>query len=329
MKDTGPRRIRGVRRILNAREGVVLLLFFLLALFLSVRTPTFLSAQNLSNVARSFSWIAVVVLGESVVILTGGIDLSVGATMALAGLIAALVLQGGHPVCLAVLAGLAAGMGVGYVNGTLVGRLDLPSYIVTLGTMSVARGIIFVLSRGWPVRNLPYTFRVLGQGYIYLNALMIPVPVLILLVLTLASAVLLNMTLLGRYIRLLGRSAPALHVSGIDIGGLKQFVYTFSGFMAAAGGLMMTARLGVAAPTAAVGYEIDIIAAAILGGGGLTTGKGTIWGVLIGAGLLHILRNGLVLMGVHPYWQTGIVGAMLLAAILVDSLPLKTGEQHG
>ncbi|NPA92002.1 MAG: ABC transporter permease [Chloroflexi bacterium] len=290
--------------------------------------PTFLSAQNILNVARSFSWIAVAAVGEGVVLLTGGIDLSVGSTMALAGVVAALLLQGGTPVAVAVFAGLAAGLLIGFVNGSLVGRMGLPPFIVTLGTMSVARGIVFGLTGGWPVRDLPWAFRVLGQGDLPFLGGRVPVPVLILAVLVLASSLLLNLTLLGRYIRLLPRAEPALHLSGVDIGGLKQFVYTFSGFMAAAGGLMMTARLGVAAPTAAVGYEIDIIAAAILGGASVAHRGWSLWGVLLGAGLLQVLRNGLVLMGVHPYWQTGVVGAMLLAAILIDYLVAR-GSQVG
>ncbi len=304
--------------LLGQREVLVLLLFLLLSTVLALRTPTFLSPQNLFNMARAFSWIAIVAVGESAVILTGGIDLSVGSVMALAGIVAGVAMHAGWSVVPAIALALTTGVAVGYANGVLVGRVGLPPFIVTLGTMSLARGVIFGLSGGWPARDFPPEFRVLGQGNVFVLGLAVPVPVIIMIVFVLISAFLLNMTVMGRYVRLLGRSEPALRVSGVSIESLKQFVYVFAAFTAAVGGILMTARLGVAAPTAAVGYEIDIIAAAILGGASLVHGGGNVWGVLLGAALLQVIRSGLVLLGVHPYWQTAFVGAILLVAIFID-----------
>lgn len=310
--------------LLGQRETLVFLLFVLLSIVLALRTPTFLSPQSLFNIARAFSWIAVVAVGESAVILTGGIDLSVGSVMALAGIVAGVTMQMGWPVILAVTAALAAGAAVGYVNGMLIGRVGLPSFIVTLGTMSLARGLVFGVSGGWPARNLPPEFCVLGQGSWLILGLSVPVPVVMMLIFVLFSAFFINLTVTGQYIRLLGRSGPALRVSGVAIESLKQFVYGFSGLTAALGGVLMTARLGVAAPTAAIGYEIDIITAAVLGGASLVHGKGNVWGVLLGAALLQVIRSGLVVLGVHPYWQTGIVGTILLVAILIDYMSQRS-----
>jgi ribose transport system permease protein len=208
---------------------------------------------------------------------------------------------------------------MGWVNGTVIGRLSLPPFIVTLGTMSIARGITLSLTGGWPVRNLPQGFRVLGQGDLPLDSWFLPIPVLFMLGLAALVSLLLNQTVLGGYIYTLGNSERALLVSGVNPVQIKILVYTLGGLLTAVGGLLMTARLGVAAPTAALGYELDIIAAAVIGGVSLFGGKGSILGVLLGAAFMQVLRNGLVLLGFHIYWQAMVIGAIILMAILLDS----------
>lgn len=309
---------RGWRALVGRQELVVFGLLLAVGAFLSSQTDTFLTNNNLFNVARAFSWIAIAAFGESMVIIIGGIDLSVGAVMALAGLITALCLQAGYSVPVAVLAGLLTGGLVGWINGMMVGRVKLPSFIVTLGTMSIARGVTFGLTGGWPVRNLPEGFRVLGQSDLPLAGLFLPLPVLFMLGLALLVSLLLGQTVLGRYIYTLGSSEQALIVSGVNVTQIKVLVYTLAGLLTATGGLLMTARLGVAAPTAAVGYELDIIAAAVIGGTSLFGGEGSILGVLLGAATMQILRNGLVLLGFPAYWQAAAIGAMILVAILLD-----------
>lgn len=306
------------RVLLSRQELVVLILLFIVGAFVSLQSNTFLTSNNLFNIARAFSWIAIAAFGESIVIIIGGIDLSVGAVMALAGLTSALCLQAGLPVSLAIMAGLMSGGVIGWVNGALVGRIKLPPFIVTLGTMSLARGLIFALTGGWPVRDLPSGFRLLGQYDLPFRAWFLPLPVLIMLGLTVLVSLLLGQTVLGRYIYALGSSERALLISGIETTQIKVLVYTLCGLLAATGGLLMTARLGVAAPTAAVGYELDIIAAAIIGGASLSGGKGSIVGVLLGAAMIQMLRNSLVLLGFPAYWQIGAIGAMILIAILID-----------
>jgi ribose transport system permease protein len=304
--------------LVERRYLFVLMLLLLVSTFLSLNTKTFLTSNNLFNVARACSWIAIAAFGESMVIIIGGVDLSVGAVMALAGLISALCLQAGLPIPLAILAGLLTGGVLGWLNSILVGRVKLPSYIITLGTMSIARGLAFGLTGGWPVRDLPANFGMLGVHNLPLGPWAIPLPVLIMLGLTLLVSLLLGQTVLGRYIYTLGSSERALLVSGVNVVQIKMLVYTLCGLLAAVGGVLMTARLGVAAPTAALGYELDIIAAAIIGGTSLFGGQGSMLGVLLGAVLMQITRNGLVLLGFPAYWQAVAIGAMILAAILLD-----------
>jgi ribose transport system permease protein len=313
------RSLRGIWRILiGRRETVVLVLLLVIGAFLSLRTDTFFTWNNLSNISRAFSWIAIAAFGESMIIIIGGIDLSVGAVMALAGLISALCLRAGLSVPLAVIVGLLTGGLVGWVNGTLVGRVRLPPFIVTLATMSIARGIAIGLTGGWPVRNLPQGFRVLGQHNLPLGALSLPLPALFMLGLAVLVSLLMGKTVLGNYIYTLASSERALLTSGVNVVQIKALVYTLCGMLTAVGGLLMTARLGVAAPTAAVGYELDIIAAAVIGGTSLFGGEGSILGVLLGAAVMQMLRNGLVLLGFSAYWQTAALGTMILAFILLD-----------
>jgi ribose transport system permease protein len=309
---------RGWRNLVNRQELVIFILLLVVGAYLSLRTTTFLTRNNLFNLARNFSWIAIVAFGESMVIIIGGIDLSVGAVMALAGLICALCLQAGYAAPWAVLAGLATGGLVGLVNGILVGRVRLPPFIVTLGTLSIARGITSGMAGGWPVRNLPSGFRFLGQADLALGPWLVPIPVIVMFCLALLVAFLLNSTVLGRYIFTLGSSERALVISGIGYTQVKILVYTLCGLLTAVGGLLMTARLGVAAPTAAVGYELDIIAAAVIGGTSLFGGEGSILGVLLGAAFMQVLRNGLVLLGFPAYWQSAAIGVMILVALLLD-----------
>ncbi len=306
------------RSLSSRRYFFVLMLLLGVGAFLNLNSNTFLTSNNLFNVLRACSWIAIAALGESMVIIIGGIDLSVGAVMALAGLITAMSLHAGLPVPLAIGAGLITGGVAGWVNGIIVGRVKLPPYIITLGTMSIARGLAFGLTGGWPVRDLSPGFNMLGVYNLSVGPWEIPWPVLFMLGLTVAVALLLDQTVLGRYIYALGGGEQALLVSGVNVVQIKVLVYTLCGLLAAVGGLLMTARLGVAAPTAALGYELDIIAAAIIGGTSPFGGEGGMFGVLLGAVLIQILRNGLVLLGFHGYWQVLAIGAMTLLAILLD-----------
>jgi ribose transport system permease protein len=306
---------------------VIFILLLAVGLFLSFRTDTFFTSKNLSNVSRAFSWIAIAAFGQSLVIIIGGIDLSVGAVMALAGLVSALSLQAGLSIPSAIAAGLLTGVLVGWVNGTVISRVKLPAFIVTLGTMSIVRGVIFGLTGGWPVRNLPEQFRALGQYDIPVGSWYLPLPVLVMLGLAVLVSLLLGRTVFGNYIYTLGSSERALRVSGVNSTYVRVLVYALCGMLAAVGGVLLTARLGVAAPTAALGYELDIIAAAIIGGASLFGGTGTIWGVLMGAAIMQMLRNGLVHLGIAAHWQAAAIGTMILIAIFLDYWRRRRGWQ--
>jgi ribose transport system permease protein len=286
--------------------------------FLGLRTDTFLTRNNLASLSRTFSWLAIVSLGESLVIIIGGIDLSVGATMALAGLVAARCMQIGLSVPLAILVGLLVGVVMGLINGTLVARVRLPPFIVTLGTMSIGRGIAYGLTKGWSITSLPESFLQFGQSDAGIGPLSVPVPLLITLGVALAMAVLLNYTVIGSDIYAMTSGEKALFVSGVNVVRLKVFVYTLCSVLAAIAGLMIVARLGVAAPAAAIGYEVDAVAAAVIGGTSLFGGVGSVMGVLLGAAITQMLYNGLVLLGYPSYWQTAAIGAMMLMSVLLD-----------
>lgn len=311
---------RGWGSLIRRQELVVFLLLLLFGIVLSFSTTTFFTSTNLMNVALGFSWYAIAAFGATMVIIVGGIDLSVGSVMALAGIVSALALQSGVPLPVALVLGALCGALVGLVNGLLVGRTGLPPFMVTLGTMGITRGIVLSLTSGAPVSDLPPAFRYLGQKDLLLGSISIPLPVVWMILLGLLVSLLLHRTVLGRYIYIVGRSERALLVAGIPPMKLKIIVYTLSGLLAALAGMIMTARLGVAAPLAANGYELDIIAAAVIGGASLFGGEGTVTGVILGAALIQVIRNGVVLLGLpnQNQWQFVTIGAMILVVLLLD-----------
>jgi ribose transport system permease protein len=308
------------RRIVRAQEFGVFLILSAMVLFLSIYTRTFLTSTNIFNILRAFSWIAISGFGECMVIITGGIDLSVGSVMGFSGLIAGLLLRAGQGVALAVIGGLAAGAVLGVLNGLMITKAKLPPFIATLGMLLMARGLCYGLTGGWPVQDLPQQFRYLGQFDIPLLGAGVPLPLIFTIVVCVIAAVFLTSTIWGYRIYAVGGNEVASGLSGINTDNIKILVYTLSGFLTAIGGLLMTARLGVAAPTAASGYELDVIAAAVVGGASLSGGEGTILGVLLGAAIMQVLRTGLVLTGVSAYWLQAAQGLVIVVAIMLDQL---------
>ena len=207
---------------------------------------------------------------------------------------------------------------VGLLNGALVSWFHLPPFIVTLGTMGLARGATLGLTSGAPVRNLPESFRVLGQGALAIGRLSVPLPLLRMLLFAALVSLMLHQTILGRYIYTVGSDERALVFVGVSTGHVKLLAYTLSAALAAIGGIVMTAKLGVAAPMAASGYELDIIAAAVIGGVSLFGGEGSVTSIILGALLMQITRNGLVLLGLPAFLQWLTIGAMILLVLLLD-----------
>ena len=304
------------------RSQVITLLLILLGLglYLSIHTRTFLTSTNIFNILRAFSWIAIAAFGQSMVIIGGGIDLSCGSAMALSGIITAMLLSHGMGVFISVLAGLALGALLGYINGMLISKAKLPAFIATLGMMSIARGFCYGLTAGWPIRSLSESFRFLGQKDILIVLWKIPLPVIFMIVLAIVSFLFLNNTRYGYHIYAVGGNEFSAALAGINIHRTKLLIYIMSGLFAGIGGILMTSRLGVAAPTAALGYELDIIAAAVIGGISLRGGEGVLWGALIGAAIMQVLRNGLVLTGFPAYWQPSAIGFVIIIAVMLDQL---------
>jgi ribose transport system permease protein len=313
------------RDIIARQEFGVVLILMAMMVFLSVYTDTFLTSTNIFNILRAFSWIAISAFGQCMVIITGGVDLSVGSLMGLSGLASAMLLVRGVPVPIAVLGGLAVGLIVGVANGLMITKGKLPPFIATLGTLLMARGLCNGLTGGWPVRDLPQSFRTLGQHDIPLGNLGVPLPLVFMLILAVISSLFLSRTTWGYRIYALGGNEQATRLSGISTDKVKIMVYSICGLLTAIGGVLMTARLGVAAPTAGTAYELDVIAAAVVGGTSFSGGEGTILGVLVGAAIMQVLRTGLVLVGVSAYWLQAVQGLVIVVAIMLDQLRKRRG----
>lgn len=304
-----------LKRITSWREFNVVLAVILLSAILAVSSDAFLTPANLFSVMRAFSLTAIMAVGQTIVILTAGIDLSVGSIMGLSGLFAAMIIRDGYPVELAVLMGLVTGSGVGLCNGLMVTKLRLPPFIATLGTLSMGRGLMYWITHGWPVTlSFEHPFLSLGQGYVG----PVPVPVIVMLALYIAAAIFLSRTSIGRYIYAVGGNEQAARFSGIRVSWVKIVVYTISGFCCAISGLILLARMVSAQPMAGLGYELPVIAACAIGGTSLMGGEGTILGTLMGAALMGILQNGMVLVGIDTYAQQAVTGAVIVIAVTLD-----------
>lgn len=306
------------REIVRAQEFGVFIILLTMVVGLSLGTGTFMTSTNIFNILRAFSWIAISAFGQCMVIITCGIDLSVGSVMAFSGLTTAMLLTRGVPVPVAVLGGLTAGSFIGLLNGLMITKGRLPPFIATLGTLLMARGTVYGITGGWPVRNLPESFRNLGQYDIPIAGVGVPLPLVFMLICAVLVGIFLTRTVWGYRIYALGGNETAAALSGINTARTKIMVYTLCSFLTSIGGILMTARLGVAAPTAAQGYELDVIAAAVVGGTSLSGGEGSILGVLIGAAIMQVLRNGLVLVGVEAYWLQAVQGFVIVVAIMLD-----------
>lgn len=287
--------------------------FIVIFIAMSLVNDNFLTTNNLSNVARQVSINAIIAVGMTCAILTGGIDLSVGAVMALSGTVTASLMAAGMPPEAAVLTGLIVGALFGAGNGAFVAYAKMPPIIVTLATMGIARGLALIYTGGYPISGLPDGFSFLGRGEIF----GLQSPIFVMLVVYLLAYVLLNKTPIGRYIYAIGGNEEAARLSGVRVSRYKVMVYTLSGLTAALAGIVLTSRLMSGQPNSGIGFELDAIAAVVLGGTAIAGGRGAIIGTLVGAMMLGVLNNGLNLMGVSPYVQNVIKGGIILLAIYI------------
>jgi ribose transport system permease protein len=317
------------RGFLATQTAYVSLALLLLVAIISVIAPVFLSLGNLGNVLTDFSYIGVVSLGSTLVIITGGIDLSVGSAMGLSAIIMALLFRTlgasalasvpGLVMLVSILGGLLVGGLIGLANGLLIARVGLTPFVTTLGMLSIVRGLCYAITSGQGVNisgsDSDLFFR-LSDG----SLLGVPVPLLYLLGLGLLMALLLHHTASGRYVFAIGGNERAAALTGVPVTRIKVGVYVASGLSAAAAGILLGGWLGSVPANLADGYELRIIAASVIGGANLQGGAGGPLGAIVGAALIEVIRNGLVLARVNTYWQDTLVGAIIIAAVFVDRL---------
>jgi ribose transport system permease protein len=300
-------------RALARRFGAVAGLILLCAL-LWILTPYFLTVANLLNVMEQTAINAIVAVGMTYVIISGGIDLSVGSLLAVAGVVLALALKADWPVPVAAAASIAVGGALGLANGAGIAFGRLPPFIMTLGMMSVARGAALLVTDGRPVSGFSAGFRSLATG----NVLGVPTPIVLTLAIYVFAHVVLSRTRFGRYVYGIGGNEEATRLSGVPVRFHKTMVYGVSGVASAIAAIVLTARLNTAQPIAGINYELDAIAATVIGGTSLTGGDGSLGGTLIGALTMGVLRNGLNLLGVSSFLQQLVIGVVIIAAVLVD-----------
>ncbi len=306
---------------LSKSKGLVqklgpLLGLLLIIIIISIMSPNFLTATNIFNVLRQVSISALIAFGMTFVILTGGIDLSVGSTLALTGAISAGFLASGMNPLLAMFIGLALGAILGAVNGFIIAKGKVAPFIATLATMTIYRGLTLVYTDGKPVSGLgdSLVFQMFGKGYF----LGIPVPVITMVIAFFVLFFILKKTTFGRRVYAIGGNEEASRLSGINVDRITIAVYSLTGVLAALSALILTSRLNSAQPTAGVSYELDAIAAVVLGGTSLTGGRGWIFGTIVGALIIGVLNNGLNLIGVSSFFQQVVKGVVILIAVLID-----------
>lgn len=301
--------------LFGAKEVSVLLAIVLVGSAIAMVTPYFLTTDNLMGVFRSFSLVAIMSIGMVMVIVTGGIDLSVGSVMGLSGLITALAFENGFSTATSVSCGLGVGLLFGLTNGLLVTVGRLPPFIATLGTLSIGRGLMYIVTKGVPATpETPDLFSVIGQGYVGF----VPAPVIIMLILAVIFSVIMKYTTFGRHVYATGGNEQAAWLSGVNTSRVKLIVYTLSGFISALAGVIAFSRYLSAEPASGFGVELDVIAAAAIGGASLAGGVGSVLGAVFGAALTGIIANGVVLMNINTYAQQAITGAVILIAVSID-----------
>jgi len=311
-------------RAFIARYGIFLI-FGVMVIVASFLSPAFLTTTNIVNVIRQMSIIGLIALGVTGVIVTGGIDLSSGSVVGAACVVAASLAQNpnrafypeiaGSPVLLAIAAGCAVGVLAGLVNGALVAKTGIPPFIATLGMYTAARGAAMLYTTGRPLSNLSDAYNEIGQGSLFA----VPVPILILAGMAVVTHVLYSRTKFGKYIYAIGGNEQAARVSGIDVGRYKILIYSYAGFLSGLAGLVVSSRIGSGQPGLGVGYELDAIAAAVIGGASLSAGGiGTIPGTIVGALIIGVLNNTLDLVNVSAYWQQIIKGVIIVGAVVLD-----------
>ncbi len=298
----------------------VYLVLVVIILFFTVTTDTFLTSKNILNICRQISMIGICSVGMTMVLLTGGIDISVGSIIALVGVVAAKVIgEAGMAIFPAMVIGVVVGALCGLINGIMVAKFDVPALITTLAMQTMARGAAYILTSGIPIYGLPEEIKTLGQGYFF----KIPIPVIIMALIFLFGWWLLEQTRFGRYTYAIGGNQEVARLSGINVLKMKIFIYTLSGLFAGLSGVIMLSRINSGQPATSSGFEMDVITGAVLGGISVAGGEGKLVNVIAGVLIMGMLSNGMTLMNLDEYWQWVVKGIVLLLAVTFDNMQRK------
>jgi ribose transport system permease protein len=319
------------KQLLARSQSLIALVLMVVAM--SFLSDAFFTPDNGWNILRQISVNLCLSIGMTLIILSGGIDLSVGAVLALSGAVAAGVLKNGIGVPMfdallqftvvgAMVVGLVVGLAAGWFNGLMITRFKIPPFVATLGMFSIARGLTMLWTGGFPITGLGPSFGHIGTG----EFLGMPMPVWITLALVIIFVVLTRRTRFGRYLYAVGGNERAALLTGLRVNRIKIWVYTLGGGLAGIAGLLVTARLDSAQPNAGLGYELDSIAAVVIGGTSLSGGRGSVMGTVLGCLIIGVLNNGLFLLNVSPFWQQVVKGGVILAAVAIDKMNTKNGD---
>ena len=312
----------------------IFLIFAVMVLVASMLSPAFVSSTNLINIVRQMSIVGLIALGVTGVIVSAGIDLSSGSVVGLTAVVAASMAQTPDyaaafypglqlPLIVPLIAACAVGALVGLINGSLVAKARIPPFIATLGTYTAIRGVAMLYTGGRPISNLTDDYNFIGQGDVF----GLPVPILILVIMAIVTHILYAHTKFGKYIYAIGGNEQAARVSGINAARYKMLIYVYASFLAGLAGVVVSSRIGSGQPGLGVGYELDAIAAAVIGGTSLSAGGiGTVAGTIIGALIIGVLNNTLDLMNVSAYWQQIIKGCIIVGAVILDQLKNRGGR---
>jgi ribose transport system permease protein len=316
---TGVRERGPLQKLLGSQAFWVTVAVILISLGMSVISEAFARYENFFNITRNFAFIGIMALGQTCVIITAGIDLSVGSVMGLVGIVTGMTLAAGYPMWVAISAGLLTALAVGWVNGSLIAYLRLSPFVVTLGMLSIARSLALVVSNNKMFYEFgpdEEMFLELGGGQTF----GIANPVLILIVLTAIFAFVLNFTIWGRHVYAIGGNEQAARLTGVPVDRIKVSVYMLCSLMAGISAILMVGWLGSVTNALGLTYELQVIASTVIGGANLMGGEGTAFGAFIGAALIEVIRNSLLLAGVDPYWQGTFVGLFIILAVLLERI---------
>ena len=319
-----------IRRSSRSAKGIMKIFvpfisLLVLGVVLATLSPYFLTMNNIMTIGLQMAVIAIIAVGEVIIIISAGIDLSVGSVLALSGIVTTELLVKGTPIWLGIIAGTVVGALCGLANGFLIGKGKLPPFIATLAMMGVARGLALIITNGVPVFDLPAEFGWWGGGRLF-NFL--PVPVLLMLIVAVIGYLILTYTRFGRYTYAIGSNMEATRLSGVKVDHYLMGFYAISGLLSGFAGVVLASRLSTGQPTAGTGYELDVIAACVIGGASMSGGTGTVLGVIVGALIMGVLRNGSNLLNVSAFWQQVLIGVVIAGAVYWDQYRQRREKEH-